>query len=353
MKLAIISVTNKGALLAERLARQLAVPADVYAKSGRNPLNTEKEFASLSSLLDTIFSKYEGFIFVMATGIVVRVIAAHVRDKRFDPAVVVVDEGGQHAISLLSGHIGGANDLTRLVAAVAGATPVITTATDVASLPAADVLAVKLGLVIEPFACMKAINAAIVNGDPVTFYIDMSLANADTYIQQAEKLDVTLQRLNESALFEQSAAVLITDKQMVVASSQLFLRPKTLAVGIGCRKGTTREEIVTAITDACQKIGRSINSIAIIASTVVKQNEAGLLAAIKEFAVPHHFFANEHLEQCAIENSLDSSNFVKETIGVGNVCEAAALLAGQTKKLLLPKTKYPKVAIAVAEVKLP
>ena len=77
------------------------------------------------------------------------------------PAVVVVDEAGQHAISLLSGHIGGANDLTQLVAAASGARPVITTATDVANLPAADVLAVKLGLIIEPFAQMKSINAAL------------------------------------------------------------------------------------------------------------------------------------------------------------------------------------------------
>jgi cobalt-precorrin 5A hydrolase len=351
MKLAIISVTNKGALLAECLAGQLAVPADVYAKSGRNPLSTAKEFVSLSNLVDTIFGKYEGFIFVMATGIVVRVIAAHIRDKRFDPAVVVVDEAGQHAISLLSGHIGGANDLAIRVAAVSGARPVITTATDVTNLPAADVLAMKLGLVIEPFAQMKFINATIVNGEPVAFYIDMSLANADTYIQQAGDLGVSLQTLNESALLKQSAAVVITDRQLIISKPHLYLRPKTLAVGIGCRRGTTSDEIVTALADACQKIGRSINSIAIIASTVIKQNEAGLLAAIQQLAVPHQFFANEQLEQCNVENNLDVSKFVKEKIGVGNVCEAAALSAGQTKQLLLPKTKYPKVAIAIAEVK--
>ena len=85
MKLAIISVTNKGALLAARIAEQLGVSVDVYAKSDRNPQNAERVFTSLSSLIDGIFNEYNGFVFIMATGIVVRVIAAHIRDKRFDP----------------------------------------------------------------------------------------------------------------------------------------------------------------------------------------------------------------------------------------------------------------------------
>ena len=178
----------------------------------------------------------------------------------------------------------------------------------------------------------------------------MTLANADHYIQQAGKLGITLENLNELPLVAQYAVV-ITDKQMAIGKPHIYLRPKTLAVGIGCRKGTTSDEIVTAVDDACKKIGRSRNSIAIIASTVVKQNEAGLLATIEQLAVPHKFFANEQLEECNVENNLAISEFVKETIGVGNVCEAAALCASQTRRLLLPKTKYQNIAIAIAEVK--
>lgn len=352
MKLAIVSVTNKGALLAERLAGQLAAQVDVYVKSGRNPSGTGREFSSLSRLLETIFGQYQGFIFVMATGIVVRVVAAHILDKRFDPAVIALDEAGRHAISLLSGHIGGANELTRLVAAAAGASPVITTASDLAELPAADVLAVKLGLAIDPFAQMKAINAAIVNGEAVEFYIDMDLTEAAAYIRQAKELGVSLTPLTGESPPDDLAAVVITDRQLPAGKVRLYLRPKTLAVGIGCRKGTSSAEILAALGDACEKSGRSMNSIDSIASTVYKQNEPGLLDAIEQLSAKSCFFSNEQLERCVAANNLGISAFVKEKIGVGNVCEAAALTAGRTEKLLLPKTKYSKVAIAIAEVKL-
>lgn len=110
MRLAIFSVTCKGALLADRLAHQLSDDVTIYAKNGRTTNSSHHTYEQLSSLIEDAFSLYDGLIFIMATGIVVRVIAAHIHDKRFDPAVVVVDDAGMHAISLLSGHLGGANE---------------------------------------------------------------------------------------------------------------------------------------------------------------------------------------------------------------------------------------------------
>lgn len=354
MKCAIISVTNHGAVLGNKLSDSLVAlnhKVTVFAKKGRNPLQAVS-YESLSALTREIFAHYEGLIFIMATGIVVRVIAPFVKDKRIDPAVVVMDEQGTFAISLLAGHIGGGNELATLIGHTMGARPVITTATDVSGKPAVDVLAVKLNRNIEPFSQLKLLNGALVNGDKVVFFIDKTLDNQEFYRERAKEVGVELRDLNCLTTTPCDAAVLITDQTMALEKLHLYVRPMELAVGIGCRRGTTAEEIMTALKDACYQIGASTQQIRIIGSTVVKQDEAGLLAVIEDLAVPSVFFNNEELQQCIDDNELEVSSFVKKQIGVGNVCAAAAILAGKRNKLLLPKTKYKNVTLAIAPVKL-
>ncbi|WP_378956296.1 cobalt-precorrin 5A hydrolase [Pelosinus sp. sgz500959] len=353
MKLAVISVTNQGAKLANQLADQLRLVGhqiELFAKEGRNPLG-HASYDSLSTLISKSFSRYEGFIFIMATGIVVRVIAPYIQDKRIDPAVVVMDEQGQYAISLLAGHIGGANELCEMIGHRIGAIPVITTATDVGKKPAADVLAVKLNRDIQPFSALKQINGAIVHGDQVRFFIDKRIPNQEFYTQTAEKLGIRLDTIEDVTTARYDAAVLVTDETLAVNKPHLYLRSIPLAVGIGCRRDTPVADILAAVTAACQSIGSTTSHIAMIGSTVVKQDEVGLLALIEQLAVPSHFFSNEELQQCIDEYQLDVSSFVQKQIGVGNVCAAAAILMGQTNKLLLPKTKYKNVTVAIAPVK--
>lgn len=351
MKLAIIAVTNKGAYLAEKIAQKFT-NYDIFVKNGRNPLNYSYEYTSLRELMPSIFAGYDALVFVMAAGIVVRVIAPYIQDKRTDPAVVVAGEDGRHVISLLSGHIGGANELAATIAENIGATPVITTATDLGNQPAADVLAVKLGLKIEPFAHLKHINAAAANGEKVTFFLDQALPLSTVYHQQAKRLGIPLEEMNNAGLCRgDHAAVVITDQCLDLTRPHLFLRPPTLAVGIGCRRGATEAEITGAARTACASIGRSLSSVAVIGSTTLKQDEAGLLAAAQALEVPLKFYDNTQLSAVIEKYQLDVSNFVNDQIGVGNVCEAAALLASQTSGLLLPKTKFSKVTIAIAQVK--
>jgi cobalt-precorrin 5A hydrolase len=353
VKIAVISVTQKGAQLGEELRDKLDGNIDLFTKD-RGALHSEASlYDNLSVLINSIFNKYDGLVFIMAAGIVVRVIAPHVRDKRFDPAVVVMDDAGIHAISLLSGHLGGANELTEKVAEAVGACPVITTATDVAHLPAPDVLSVKLDLGIEPFEELKAVNAAIVAGQRVPFFIDQQLAQAEKYVQGAAEMGVELLDMKElSDLEKYDAAVIITDKELYMPQLHLYLRPTTLSIGIGCRKGTTSGEIWTAVNDACRKIGRSTKSIAIVGSSIVKQEEIGLLAAVEQLEIPIEFYTNEQLQAVIDIYRLDVSKFVEDEIGVGNICEASALLGARASSLLLPKTIYPKVTVAIAEVGL-
>lgn len=350
MKIAIIAVTDNGVRQALSLACKMGDSAAVYVKAGCCHNETVNNFSSLSQLISEIFDQYDGFVFIMAAGIAVRVIAPYVQDKRFDPAVVVMDDRGRHVISLLSGHIGGANDLAVRIGELAGAEPVITTATDVSNRTAADVLAVKLGLVVEPIEQLKQVNATIANGGCAAFFIDRSMAASSAYIKRAADLGITLKDIEDAASGAYDAAVLITQLNYSIVKPHVYLRQANLVAGIGCRRGASRKVIMQALDDACRKIGRSSASIVRIGSSIVKQDEEGLLETARMLDADISFFTNEQIKQCITLNNLMISKFVEAQIGVGNVCEAAALLAGKNGKLLVPKTKYQNVTVAIAEV---
>jgi cobalt-precorrin 5A hydrolase len=257
MKIGIFAITEKGAALADTLARELPgdffLPESVEAQSFQKCRRyTEK----LSEFVPKVFNAYEGFVFVMAVGIVVRMVGRCAESKFKDPAVVVVDEAGRYAISLLSGHEGGANKLAHSVAMIAGAEPVVTTATE---------------------------------------------AN------------------------------------------------KKIVVGVGCRRGVPSREIVTAVTAALERCSLKPADVRVVASITLKRNEAGLIAAAEEMGIPLRFFRTEEIAEVKAEYS--RSEFVKEKIGVEGVCEPCALLAGRSAHILLPKTVFGQVTVAVAEEK--
>lgn len=351
MKTAVFAVTQNGAKLADQIACQFDY--DLFVKKGRYDTMSNinfQEYESLSNCLKDTFRYYDALIFIMATGIVVRTLAPFIIDKRSDPAVVVLDEKAQHVISLLSGHIGGANALTRKLARHLGANPVITTATDVNEKMAVDLLAESLNLSMEPFEHLKYINAEIVQGNPVDFFIDQTLVGAPHYIKKLQvfKIDAKLIEIKAATCFSSPSVIITEQANIATSTGLLFLKPRKLVIGIGCRRDTTQAEILQSIQTGCDKIGKSMHDIACIASTVVKKNELGLLAASKTLSVPLYFYENAAMQQMIDTYKLDSSPFVKKQIGIGNVCEAAVLLASESKKILLHKTKLTKVTVAIA-----
>lgn len=349
MKLAVVTVTRNGASLAQRLLEQL--PGDLYVKEGRHALSTKfQEYRSLRDLIDTIFFRYDGFIFIMATGIVVRMIAPYIIHKKSDPAVVVLDEKGRHAISLLSGHIGGANTLTLRIANLLKAEAVITTATDVNGKIAPDTIAAELGLLPEPFERLKEINAAIADGETVDFFVDNSLRNSVFYHEELHARGIFPRRLqfsNQTIFHRTSVCVTACDLESE-DERVLYLKPRRLSVGIGCRKGASEEEILNALNWACASIGKTTDDIVTLASTVLKSKEAGLLAVANRLNVPIKFFEHELLQTVIEGHRLTISDFVLNKIGVGNICESAALANSQSKKLIVRKIKFPKVTVAIA-----
>ena len=256
MNLALIAITDKGAEIAERIKEKLCDEVTVFLpkKLKQTNLNATYYSQKLGDQVGRIFSDYDGFIFITALGIVIRVIAPFIKDKCNDPAVVVVDDVGRSVISVLSGHEGGANRLAHRVANILNTDAIITTGTEA---------------------------------------------------------------------------------------------KKDIIIGIGCKRGVTSKDVKEAINKAIKTANVTIERVRIAGTVDLKANEQGLLSALEELNIPLRVVSRLEIDNCA--KSYTRSDFVQKKIGIGGVCEPAALLSGRKTKLLLKKQKYPGVAIAIAQ----
>ncbi len=348
---AIWVITPNGLKLAGTMRRMLN-DADVYVSNRiGSPRFEHFTFQRLSDRIGKKFDTYSGHIFIMSTGIVVRVIAPLIQHKTKDPAVVVVDDGGNFAVSLISGHLGGANQLTRKIADIIGARPVITTATDVNQLPAIDVLAKEKKLIIENPAAIKTVNMAILKGEKVFVHDPLNLlANSLPNAEPAnfDSLNKHLQiegQLSENMF---NPGVFIDDARMPLSASILVLRPATLVAGIGCNRHTATEEIKSLLKEVLDTAGLSLLSLKCLASIDVKSDENGLIAVGREFDLPLMYFRREELNQ--VINILNPSTVVEKHVGVKSVCEAAAILGARNGTLIVPKQKTKNVTVAIARI---
>lgn len=311
-------------------------------------ITAAKGFDSLASVIKQAFEEKISLICIMATGIVVRSIAPFIKTKDQDPAVVVMDEASRFTISLLSGHIGGGNELAIKVARLIHATPVITTASDVAGLPGLDVLAQKAGLVIEDIKTVKRVQSELLRHKPI--YVLDEIGGISEELQ-AYGLD-NLHFLQTLPSVEYEPGVYVGFRILPQLKNWLMLRPKELVVGVGCNRGTTAEEILSAIEKVFERFEISLKCIKTLASIDAKQNETGLIEAVNKLKVGVIWYSKEQLKEMETPNP---SSTVKRHMGVDSVCEAAALLTAQNTgqrqthaRLLIPKQKMGNVTVAVA-----
>ena len=302
MRTAIFYITSGGKILADEL-QKIFPDADI--------------FDNLQNLQDE-FKKFDALIFIMAVGIVVRKISNLLENKLVDPAVVVVDERGRNVISLLSGHVGGANDLTRLIAEKIGSNPVITTATDIEEKISIDSVSNDLGVRLYPREAIKKINSAILHGEKIRILVDEDLPT-----------------------------ILITDRFFENSQRVLILSPRRLIAGIGCRRGVARDQILSALQTACEMIGQPIERIDLLASVEIKRDEVGILETARFLDRDIKFFDIETLKKIIDRYSLNESEFVKKSIGIGNICESSALACVGNARFALTKKIFDKVTIAL------
>lgn len=367
--LAIYALTPQGARLARALAEALGGEVFLprrFAGPGENA------FDSLPGLVADTFHRYGGHVFVAACGIVVRAVAPLLRGKAHDPAVAVLDQNGRYAVSLLSGHLGGANDLARRAAAASGGEAVITTATDSAGLPSLDVLARDSGLAIENLEAVKGVNAALLEGRTIQIFDPESrlavpadhaarfewtaaphLLDPDNPAVivdwRAPKADrrtsATTDSKGKAEGEDMHGHSVAQESARSQTAARLILRPRVVAAGVGCRKGVPGIEILAAIREACFMRGVAVKSLAALASIEAKRGEPGLHEAASALGADLVFYPAGQL--AAVEVETPSEAALKH-MGVKSVCEAAALLAAGTKRLLLAKTKTKTVTVALA-----
>ncbi|WP_320041809.1 cobalt-precorrin 5A hydrolase [uncultured Desulfobacter sp.] len=337
-KLAVWVLTPQGMTLANQV-KQALPHTDLFASQTLLPGKSYTGFSSLAKALAQVWDHYDGHYFIMATGIVVRTIASLIQDKTKDPAVVCGDETGRFVISLVSGHIGGANELAVKLSSILGATPVITTATDVNQVPAIDVIARDQGLYIENRQSVKNVNMAFIKGESLPVHDPFNLVSP--YLLSTV--------MDEFALFAAEKSGIWVDYTVRdLPKKVLVLRPKMLVAGIGCRRGVPRHELKDHLYQVFQDRGLSVNSLSKIVSVDLKADEPGLLELAKTLNVPIEFYTREELDQ--VKTIPTPSSLVNKHIGVKSVCEAAAMLATGRTSLLVKKTASRTVTIALAAI---
>ena len=348
-RIALWAVTPKGAELAQVVAS--AMPqADIFLPSRLKESHTATDFFhALTESVKDRFNSFSGHIFIMATGIVVRSIAPMIRHKTVDPAVVVVDELGQYAISLLSGHIGGANDLAKEIATIINAQPIITTATDLHQLPAIDTLAKNAGLVIENPDAIKHVHMAILGSEKIYCHDPYNILRPkipNCHVLNADTQKFIPRDHAQKTLPVGIPGIYIDDAVVDFPDNILILRPKLLAAGMGCNRNTPLEELEELLINILKEHNLSQNSLACLATIDIKNDETGLLALSSKLNLPIRFFSKEALNQ--VKTIRTPSVTVEKHVGVKSVCEAAAILATEQGNLIIPKRSTPNVTVAIA-----
>ena len=297
MTRAYLAFTDTGLALAKRLAA--ALPGSV-ARCGQDG-------TSLAEWTGVQFVQSDALIFVGAAGIAVRAIAPHCKSKTTDPAVVVVDECGRFAVPILSGHLGGANDLARAIAAVCGAVPVITTATDAHGIFAVDEWAKHQNCTVLEPERIKLVSGALLAGREVHFTSDWPIAGTPPA------------GLTESADAPDFALTLCP------AGDALHLVPRIGVLGVGCRRGTSAGTLEEAFAAFCAANRLALQCITAAASIDLKAHEPGLLEFCRIHGWPVQFYSAAQLQN--VPGQFTPSAFVRSVTGVDNVCERSAVLA--------------------------
>lgn len=322
MSRAYLAFTEKGMALAHRLAR--ALPGSV-SRCGAGGVRLA-EWTSMQ------FAQADALIFVGAVGIAVRAIAPHCKSKATDPAVVVLDECGRFAVPLLSGHLGGANALARALAEACGAIPVITTATDANGVFAVDEWAKAQGCAVLEPERIKLVSGALLAGHTVRLASDWP-------VQGTPPAGVALAGAGEAADF----ALTLTPGK--TAPEALHLVPRIGVLGVGCKRGTTADQLEAAFAAFCAAHGLAPAGICGVASIDLKQEEPGLAAFCAAHGWPITFYTARQLQ--AVEGHFTPSAFVRSVTGVDNVCERAAVCAADGP-LQVPKQAGGGVTLALA-----
>jgi cobalt-precorrin 5A hydrolase len=318
LKIACIYFTTSGKDIAKRIKNSSSYEVYMFSKE------------NYKSNLNDIFEHYDGIVFISSTGIAIRISAPFIKSKISDAAIVVVDDLGRYSISLLSGHIGGANELAQVIAGILKCQAIITTASDSRGIESVDMFAKRNNLFIESMEDAKEITSMMIEGEEIK--IESEIEAKIGYISVAQNNEV-------GAIFVTSKLSIKYDKPSCV------LRPKNITVGLGCRRGKTKDEIISALMTVFIDNDLSIKSIKEIATVDVKQDEQGIIEACQYLNCEMVIISREDIK--VVQDKFDKSAFVYDTIGVSSVCEPCAYISGGEIKVY--RTAINGITIAISK----
>ena len=342
MKLAAICFTNNGIKVLKKLGALSLFKDDNLALYSKCSFAEDSEgiipvSESLNEWTEKNFKENDALIFVGATGIAVRAIAPFMRDKLTDIPVIVIDENASFVIPVLSGHVGGANELSEKIAEELNAQAVITTATDINDKFAVDVFAKKNSLFIVNKEGIKEVSSKVLAGKEI-------LLSAPKGKIDEEKLPEGIKLTD----YPPSKADILITPNKDLNNANIILRPREYILGIGCKKDKDFEEILSFLSECLKEAGIDFNDLYAIASIDLKKDEEALNKLSGYLKIPFKTYSADELN--AVRGVFSISDFVKETTGVDNVCERAALLcAGENGKLVYDKKAGGGVTVAFAK----
>jgi cobalt-precorrin 5A hydrolase len=352
---AVVAITRLGVKTSLKIKFALdseGLQCSVYAPKKYSQNSVIPIEGSVAEFIKENYGKVKALVGVMATGIIIRAVAPYLENKLSDPAVIGVDASGKFVISLLSGHYGGANQLTKTIAKGIGATPVITTASDVAGKLCVEDLAKILRLTIVNPASLVAVNSAIVNGDRVVLVLLDKLGFPKVIsgfeVKEAGSVKQALEIVDSY-----TAGAIVTNQPLEVGKAAkpfTVLKPKRFVVGLGSRKASTTESIIAAVNTALEQANLPVQRVCCFATVDIKKASVAMYETARHFGVPLEFLSVDNLSFFIHNNLSPDSEMVKEKIGVGGVSERAALIiAGKNSNLILKKTKLNGVTVAIAQ----
>ncbi|MDO5415570.1 MAG: cobalt-precorrin 5A hydrolase [Lachnospiraceae bacterium] len=340
-KILVLACSRRAWALQERLRREIQAcypDTEYICKVKCSSLEEISEKEPLSVCVGEWFSKVDAIVFLCAAGIAVRCIAPCLVHKSQDPAVVVMDEAGRFSIPILSGHWGGANELAVELAGMLGAEAVVTTATDRAGKFAVDVFAAGNHLTLTDWSCAKRISAHILEGGAVGVISELPVSAGEHWPEELSTKEKGRLGIYIGRNRPEPPPFLET----------LHLIPRTLVLGIGCRRGITEAEIEAAVDNGLREQGADLRSVCCVASIDLKKEEEGIVSFCRRHGLEYRTFSAEALS--CVEGSAAESDFVKQVTGVSNVCERSAL-AASGGRLTAGKRIYGRVTLAIAEKK--
>ncbi len=348
-KISILAITKNGIKIGTKL-KKITSTWKIYAPSKFSDNNPEIDWYSepTSKKIAELFQSNDALVCIFSLGAVIRLISPYLKDKKTDPAVLVIDDTAKFVISVLSGHIGGANQLTEEIAEKLEATPVVTTAADVNKTIAVDLLGKEFDWKIEDDSTVTKISAFMVNEEKIGIFQDAG--NKEWWNKKLPSNVIVYSSMEELKNSQSKGFLIITDKIIEdkdILENSVVYRPPTLVVGVGLHFDTTKDTIKKGLGNCLEKFNLSRKSVAKLVSIKKENDVQGLIELGKEMKIPIEYFQKEELSAIEIPNP---SKTVQAFEGTPSVSEAAAIKSS-AGRLVVEKQKFPpNLTIAIARI---